>query len=215
MKDAIPPGLSKELARDFGFDEDAVRDALMEAVQVYRDECAFVAFRSRGNQAIAALAPALRAARRANQAWAKVPPEARREVSLFVGGPGDVDHVGSRLEFVTDLLEEYAEHYANVRGNPGKSRTGAMLPLSPLKEFIAVLRAFWEAHAAEPFGHVIERDDEVEGVDSLRGEKAPRTPKSHGIDFAMHAAVCLHPDRYDIGAFETAIQSGKAEGKSV
>lgn len=210
----VPEGLVEEMAEDYGLDAGRLGAALSEALDAYEDERDFWTWRD--GEAYAHrddVGRVLTAARRAQRLWAELTPEAREEVRFFQGGKED-DPVGSWFHDAISLLDEYRVHYAKQPGNPGTSRTGDAGDLRPLKAFARMLMWFWVTQTDEPFGHVVERQDDVEGYDPDMGEKPPRAAESKAIEFLDDCASCLR-DHYEVsyteGNLETVVRNIKQE----
>lgn len=201
----LQPGLVEEIASEHGFDADRLREALVRAVEAYDEEQAFWGWRGQATSQIEAIERVLVTVRRALRGWEELPAEARREVAYFVDPSDAADPVGPKLLFVSDLLEEYGEHYGRSRGNPGRSRTGADHDLRPLEAFAALLIEFWMADKGKPFGHVVGRYEEAAGFDPDKGERAPRVADSEAMEFLIAASDCLR-ERYDVSNFETVVR---------
>ncbi|HVW57837.1 MAG TPA: hypothetical protein VHC00_19345 [Rhizobiaceae bacterium] len=205
MTISLQPELVEEIARDHGFDANRLREALVRAVQAYRDEQAFWAWREQATGNVPDTKPALTAVQRALRLWRALPSELHRDVAYFQDPSSLEDPIGPKLQFVAELLEEYREHYQRPRGNPGHSRTGADHDLRPLQAFAVVLVEFWLTEKDKPFGHVVERYEEASGFDPSKGELAPRVAESEAMEFLMGASECL-PHRYDVSNFETVVR---------
>lgn len=210
----VPEGLVEEIAEDYGLDPGRLGSMLSDALDAYEDERDFWVWRD--GEAYThrdSIGRALTATRRAQRLWAELTPEAREEVRFFQGGKED-DPVGSWFHDAISLLEEYHAHYAKQPGNPGTSRTGDAGDLRPLKAFARVLMWFWVAETGRPFGHVVDRQEDVGGYDPVAGDEAPRVAKSEAMEFLNDCASCLRDHYralYTVGNLETVVRNIKQE----
>jgi len=207
---SIQAGLAEEIARDYGLDTERLQGALVQAAQAHHDVQNFWLWRERSTGQLADIEPTLAAVQRALRLWSEVPAELHRDVAFFQDPSDQSDPVGPKLRFVAELLEEYRDHYRRPRGNPGRSRTGqAANDLDPLKAFCAVLIDFWSIEKGMPFGHGVERQYDLDGVDLSDDKSAPRAAESLAMRFLEHAGVALHPINYTISNFETVVRQIK------
>ena len=206
--------LVEEIARDHGFDAERLRVALVRAVEAHEEERSFWNWREQVTSQIGAIEPVLIAAGRALQRWQQLPAKVRHEVACFVNPSDGTDPIGPKLNFVADLLKEYRDHYSWPRGNPGLSRTREDGDnLDPLREFSAILMAFWDGEKGTPFGHVVERQTDLPGVDPNNDRTAPRDAKSAAMRFLYEAGAVLHPTGYTISNFETVVRDIKRNSR--
>jgi hypothetical protein len=195
--------LAKRLSREFELHEEKLVDALGRALEAHSDEARFETGQTRRTTNRSSVAPLHAAMARVQQLWRGADPDVRDDVLWFVGEEGGSDHVDRRIDYLTELFEEYGGNYARQRGNPGTSRgpSTERLPLEPLRAFAEVLIALWTQETGRPFGHAVETTDDLAAT--IRDASSP------SMKF-LSEAVGLTGRPYSIGNLETVVRGLKA-----
>jgi hypothetical protein len=81
-----------------------------------------------------------------------------------------------------------------------------------LEAFARVLMWLWVAETGRPFGHAVDRQEDVGGYYPVAGDEAPRVAKSEAMEFLNDCASCLR-DHYEVSYtvenLETAVRNIK------
>ncbi|HEV7292896.1 MAG TPA: hypothetical protein VGN79_11295 [Devosia sp.] len=196
---------TSEGIRRFGLQPDELARAIESAIEEHELASRMFQHRDAAADAFHGLVRATQAAQRAAQAWNDVPSNTRRLVLDFVQQGAEADMVGERLEYVSNLLDEFREHYRRDQGNPGRSRASTADDLRPLRAFIMSLMDYWEEVTNLTPGHkATARDKET------REEREAISPF---MKVVSDAATTLGRN-YTVGNFETITRDLKSRRRS-